>query len=166
MPSRGQDSRAVDNCVQFREGQGQESANPLASPCGARKLTEPAPAGQLYTGSYHLACRRAAAALTTPDRILILSALHGLLPLDQVTTPYELRMGQPGSIGAAALRRQAEQLDLVDELQVIVLAGRAYTTAALTVWPHASTPLAGAGGLGRQLAVLSRIAGTGLARAC
>jgi hypothetical protein len=49
---------------------------------------------------------------------------------------------------------------------VIVLAGRAYTTAALTVWPHATTPLAGAGGLGRQLAVLAGIAGSGLVPAC
>jgi hypothetical protein len=58
----------------------QESANPPVSPCGGRKLGVPAPAGERYTGSYHLACRRAAAALTTPDRILIPSALHGLLP--------------------------------------------------------------------------------------
>jgi hypothetical protein len=142
----------------------QESTNPPASPCGARKLAEPAPAGQLYTGSYHQACRRAAAALTTPDRILILSALHGLLPLEQVIAPYELRMGQPGSIAASALRRQAEQLHLVDEQQVIVLAGQAYTTAALAAWPAAATPLAG--GLGRQLAVLAGIARSGLARAC
>jgi hypothetical protein len=104
-----------------------EPASPLVIvPCGARKRAEPArlPAGELYIGSYHLAGRRAAAALTTPDRILILSALHGLLPFDRVISPYELRMGQPGSIGTAALRRQAEQLHLVDELQVIVLAGR------------------------------------------
>jgi uncharacterized protein DUF6884 len=55
-----------------------------------------APAGRLYSGSYHLACRRAAAALTEPDGILILTALHGLLQLDRVIAPYELRMGQPG----------------------------------------------------------------------
>jgi hypothetical protein len=129
-----------------------QPARPLVIvPCGARKLPEPAPAGQLNTGSYHAACRRAAAALTGPDRILILSALHGLLPLDRVIAPYELRMGQPGTVSTATLREQAEQLRLVDQPHVIVLAGRAYTTAALTVWPHATTPLAGAGGLGRQL---------------
>ena len=145
-----------------------ETANPPVSPCAARKRAEPAglPAGELYVGSYHLACRRAAAALTTPDRILILSALHGLLSLDRVIAPYELRMGQPGSIGVGALRRQAEQLHLVDEQRVIILAGRAYTTAALAVWPAATTPLAGAGGLGRQLAVLGGIARAGLVAAC
>ncbi len=68
----------------------------------------PAPAGELYVGGYHVACRRAAAVLTTPDRILILSALYGLLPLDRVIAPYDLRMGRPGSISPEALRRQAE----------------------------------------------------------
>jgi len=90
----------------------------------------PAPAGQLYVGGFHLACRRAAAVLTTPDRILIPSVPHGLLPLDRVIAPYELRMGQPGSISPAEMRRQGEQLHLVDEPRVIVLAGRAYTDAA------------------------------------
>ena len=73
------------------------SLQPLVMvPCGSRKTQLPqAPAGQLYIGSYHLACRRAAAVLTTPDRILILSAMHGLLPLDRVIAPYELRMGDP-----------------------------------------------------------------------
>jgi hypothetical protein len=82
----------------------------------------------------------------------------GRLPLDRVIAPYDLRIGQPGSITPAALRRQAEQLHLVDEPRVIVLAGRSYSTAALAVWPAAATPLAGAGGLGRQLARLAVIA--------
>jgi len=102
-----------------------ELAPPLVIvPCGARKRADAAllPAGQLYTGSYHLACRRAATALTTPERTLILSGLHGLLPLDRAIAPYELRMGQPGSVTADQLRRQAEQLDLADERHVIVLA--------------------------------------------
>lgn len=69
-------------------------------------------------------------------------------------------MGQAGSIAPAALFSQAEQLHLLDERDVIVLGGRAYTTAALTVWPAAATPLAGTGGPGRQLAVLASIAET------
>jgi len=128
-------------------------------PCGGRKLSTPAPAGEIYTGSYHVACRRAAAALADPDRILILilSALYGLLRLDRVIAPYDLQMGQPGSIGRAELLHQAEQLDLVDERQVIVLAGAAYTAAARQVWRHATAPLAGVGGLGRHLARLAEI---------
>jgi hypothetical protein len=111
-------------------------------------------------------CRRAAVALTDPDRVLILSALYGLLTLDRVIAPYELRMGQAGSIGLGALRHQAGQLQLVDEPQVIVLAGSTYTAAARGVWPHATAPLAGAGGLGRQLAVLASIARHGVSTAC
>lgn len=136
------------------------AASPLVIvPCGSRKTELPeSPAGELYVGGYHQACRRAAEVLTTPERILILSALHGLLPLDRVIAPYELRMGQPGSISRLALRRQAEQLHLVDEPRVIVLAGAAYTAAARQVWPHATAPLAGAGGLGHQVGRLARIA--------
>jgi hypothetical protein len=146
------------------------TSNPLPPlvivPCGGRKGPVPAPAGELYVGSYHLACRRAAAALTTPDRTLILSALHGLVPLDRVIAPYDLRMGQPGSITPAALRDQVEQMHLLDEPHVIVLASAAYTATAWTVWPHASAPLAGAGGLGPQRAVLVGIARHGWPVAC
>jgi hypothetical protein len=74
-------------------------------------------------------------------------------------------MGQPGSITTDALRRQADQLHLVDGQDVIILAGHAYTTAALAVWPHATTPLADAGGLDSQLAALAGIARSGFARA-
>jgi uncharacterized protein DUF6884 len=93
-----------------------DSLQPLVIvPCGARKLAEPASAGRPDTGSYHRPCRRPAAALTTPERMLILSSLHGLLPLARVIAPYELRMGQPGSIDAGALLRHAVELDMVDE---------------------------------------------------
>ncbi|MEW1642653.1 DUF6884 domain-containing protein [Streptomyces sp. NPDC091219] len=44
-------------------------------PCGSRKLDHPARAADLYTGSYHRACRATAEALR-PDRLLILSARH------------------------------------------------------------------------------------------
>ena len=141
-------------------------SNAGASPCGFRKASQPAPAGRIYLGGYHQACRRAAAALTTPGRTLILSALHGLLPLDRVIAPYELRMGQPGSITAEALRAQAAELGLLGEPHVIVLAGRAYTTAALAVWPDATTPLLGLGSMGAHRSKLQAIGRGGLATAC
>lgn len=125
--------------------------------CGAAKTPHPAPAGHLYTGSYHRACRRAADALTAHGgTVLILSALHGLTLLDAVIAPYELRMGQPGSITPAQLRDQAAALGVLDHRPVTVLAGAAYAAAALTVWPHATTPLSGLG-IGRQLAHLKHL---------
>ncbi|AIV38789.1 hypothetical protein NI25_20535 [Streptomyces sp. CCM_MD2014] len=127
-------------------------ARVIVVPCGAAKLDRPASAGELYTGSFHKACRRAADALARPGTtVLVLSALHGLVPLDRVLEPYELRMGQPGSVTGDELRAQARELGVDRTAEVTVLAGSAYTAAARHVWPHAAAPLEGAGGMGYQL---------------
>lgn len=131
-------------------------------PCSARKARRPAPAGDIYIGPYHRSRRRTAHALTTPDRILILSALHGFLSLDQFISPYGLRTGATGSVSPSRLREQAGQLGVDQEPPVIVLGGRDYVAAARSVWPDAITPLAGAGGMGRQRGVLAQVATTGL----
>jgi hypothetical protein len=128
-------------------------------PCGGAKLRRPAPAGQMYVGSYHRACRRAAAQLG--GRLLILSARYGLLTPDTVIEPYELMMGQPGSVTADTLRRQARALAVDGAAAVVVLAGRRYADAAAAVWPHAIRPLDGAAGMGPQLHRLAVIARTG-----
>jgi len=125
-------------------------------PCGGKKLDEAAPAGELYVGSYHRAARRAADALG--GRVLILSALHGLVDLDTVLEPYDLRMGQPGSVAPERLAEQAVALGVADSLNVAVLAGKAYADAASSVWPHAVRPLDGTRGMGEQLARLAAIA--------
>ena len=126
--------------------------------CGSAKHAAPAPAGELYTGSYHRACRAAAVRLTTPQRIRILSAACGLLPLDAVVTPYDVRAGAPGAVDGARLRLQAQRHSLVDEPWVVVLGGSAYAALAREVWPHAVWPLSGTRGIGDQLARLARIA--------
>ncbi|MEV7413075.1 DUF6884 domain-containing protein, partial [Streptomyces althioticus] len=128
-------------------------------PCGAAKLDHAAPAAELYTGSYHRACARAAAALTANGgTVVILSALHGLVPLDRVLEPYEMRMGHPGSVTPDVLREQARELGLDRAEDVTILAGHNYTAPALAVWPHAETPLAGLPGMGHQLRALAAIA--------
>lgn len=120
-------------------------------PCAARKLDRPAPAGELYQGSYHRACRQTADALTADGgTTVILSGLHGILPLDRTVEPYEMRMGDPGSVTADQLRDQARTLGLADARTVVVLAGALYVDAARQVWPHAFAPLTGRG-IGRQL---------------
>ncbi|MEW2066676.1 DUF6884 domain-containing protein [Streptomyces sp. NPDC007346] len=126
-------------------------------PCAARKLDRPAPAGDLYQGSYHRACRQTADTLTaTGGTTVILSGLHGLLPLDRVTAPYDMRMGDPGSVTPDRLRDQAQGLGLADAPTVVVLAGALYVTAARAVWPHAFAPLSGRG-IGRQLQRLAEL---------
>lgn len=137
----------------------EKSAAPLVIVgCGATKQAHAAPAGEMYLGSYHRACRKVAAALTSPDRVLILSALHGLLALDDVIDPYDLRMGQPGAVGAETVHDQAEARGLLDAESVVVLAGTAYVDVATAVWAHAHTPLKGVGGMGKQLAALAAMA--------
>jgi hypothetical protein len=156
------------------QAQAQTAAQPPASPapslepgplvvvpCGAAKLTHAAPAADLYTGSYHRACARAAAALTIRGgTVLVLSALYGLTPLDRVIEPYDLKMGDLGSVTGAQLVEQARALGVDQAREVIVLAGAAYTAAARQVWPDAAAPLAGLGGMGYQLQRLAALAAT------
>ncbi|MFI7467496.1 DUF6884 domain-containing protein [Nonomuraea sp. NPDC049646] len=131
-------------------------------PCGSRKRDTPVPvpAGDLYAGSYHRACRRAADALTgalgAGGRVLILSARHGLLELHHPVATYDLRAGRAGTVGAVALCAQADALG-VTGAHAVVLAGRAYAELARLVWPDACLPLAGTRGIGEQMSRLAAI---------
>lgn len=77
-------------------------------PCGGSKLAEPAPAAELYTGSMFKDTLRTALTMTARENVLILSAKHGLVRLDQMLEPYDLKMGQPGSIESEIV---GDQLD-------------------------------------------------------
>lgn len=127
-------------------------------PCGKSKAPTSSPAGEMYRGTYSRLALRAAAALTDRADIRIVSAKYGLLPLEQVIEPYELRLGQPDSTTAEHVRVQAAQQGLLDRPKVIVLAGRDYAGLVQRVWPHALAPLAGTSGIGDQQNRLARIA--------
>lgn len=129
-------------------------------PCGGRKLQRPAPAGELYVGSYHRACRRAAAVLSL-RRTLILSARHGLVGLEDVLAPYDTIFGDPDAVTPDHVAAQADQRGLRAVAGVVVLAGRRYVAATRLAWPHALDPLAGSRGIGEQLARLAEIARLG-----
>jgi hypothetical protein len=120
-------------------------------PCGSAKLKHRAPAGQMYLGAYHRACRRYADSLASIyDQVMILSAKYGLLPLDEEIDPYELRMGQPGCVTTDQVRTQAEEHELLGE-PVIALGGKDYTQVCKAIWSQCATPLSGIGGIGKQL---------------
>ena len=95
-------------------------------PCGGKKLNEPAPAGDLYTGGQHRLARQAAdrLALNLGGRVLILSAKHGLLDLDTVIDPYEQRIDAPGAVTQDDVARQ---LIAMDARNIIALTPKAYT---------------------------------------
>jgi hypothetical protein len=93
---------------------GQYTGITYVIPCGAAKADQPTAARDLYTGSMfrHTLAAAEANAAGEDARILILSALHGLVELDVVLAPYEQRMDQPGSITPAELAGQAAALGI------------------------------------------------------
>lgn len=129
--------------------------------CGARKREHPAAAKDFYTSAYHRLSLRAAHAVTVPANIRILSGLHGLLELDTVIDPYDMRLGEPGSVTAAEIADQATDTGISNAPHVIALAGKQYARMVTATWPHALSPLAGSRGIGDQQHRLARIATTG-----
>lgn len=99
--------------------------------CAAAKREHPAPAAKLYCSNHFafiLSAARSEAAETTrvcgqPAGVAILSALHGLVDLDTVIAPYDLKMGQPGSCSP---ERVAAQLGTRRPHQIIALLPAAY----------------------------------------
>jgi hypothetical protein len=84
-------------------------------PCGGEKLAASAPARELYTGAMFTQTLSSIEASGDFDRIIILSALHGLVELDAELAPYDLRMGDEGSVGIEVIRGQAEELGILDD---------------------------------------------------
>lgn len=89
-------------------------------PCGGAKLAHAAPAAELYRGSmfrHALVNAERLAAMSAeelgrPARVLILSALHGLIGLGDVIEPYDQRMDAAGSVTAETLAAQAIDLGI------------------------------------------------------
>ncbi len=101
--------------------------------CGAGKAARPAPARDLYTGvgfrhALQAAATQAAWSAAHGQRpaVLVLSALHGLITLDKVIAPYDLKMGQPGSVTPCAVGGQAARLGITRGCDVYALLPRAY----------------------------------------
>lgn len=103
----------------------------LVVPCGGEKLSRAAPARDLYVGQMFRNTLGAALAEAegTDAEILVLSALHGLVRLDQVLEPYDVRMGDAGSVTAERLRAQAEALGIDWTATVYGLLPSAYLDA-------------------------------------
>lgn len=135
-------------------------------PCSSDKTDKAAPVADLYTGSYHHACRRAALAITHPDRVLILSARYGLVPLTDPTPrlPYNERIEKPhGRMGGngrhvESAKSTARRLGLDGNERCVILAGQYYANVVAQVWRNAERPLDGSAGIGEQRQRLKRMA--------
>jgi len=140
-------------------GSQQHHAMIVVISCGAKKRSMPSRAIDLYQGSYFKSACRWARSIATDNRIYILSAKYGLLPANKVVEPYNLRMGQAGSVTVATLQQQARALN-IDKQVAIVVAGTDYARMARQVWLDVRTPFAaqphgilypGKSGMGHQL---------------
>ncbi len=95
-------------------------------PCGGAKADAPCAARDLYTGSFFREALATALANTTPDRVFVLSAKHGLLSLDTVVAPYDLRMGEVEAVTATEVAVQALRLGWDPTTRVQAFLPRAY----------------------------------------
>lgn len=154
----------VQQHLEYAGGARSLEGPPIAAPnrlvivgCGHKKAVDRGrrDAGLMYTGPYHLACRRAAAAWG--GHVSILSAKYGLLELEDVIAAYDLRIGQPGSVTVEQLRWQAHQYGLLNCSDVTVFAGKDYAHLVRQVWPHAFAPLTATKSQGEQHALLAKI---------
>jgi hypothetical protein len=120
--------------------------------CGGKKSERPGkiPADERYTGNYFTACLMAAEVMDGPT--MVLSALHGLIPLSKEIGPYDITFGDPRAVREDVLKQQAEEWGLLDA-QVTILGGAKYVKAVRQIWPAAEAPLKG--GIGQQLKQLA-----------
>lgn len=147
----------------------QYAGNTYVVPCGGGKLDRPAPAAELYVGSmfrhtYESACRAAELdrAAGKPARVVILSALHGLVDPAAELAPYDVKMGDAGSVTVETLAEQAAILGIGPGSEVTALLPRAYfdrldaALKRLHVW--AFDVYEGCAGIGEQKRENARLA--------
>ncbi|MFE9445369.1 hypothetical protein ACFYO2_41935 [Streptomyces sp. NPDC006602] len=84
-----------------------------------------------------------------PAGVLVLSALHGFVQLDDVLLPYEQRMDAPGHVSVEQLRAPRPPRSDLAARDLVALSGRAYVDA---VRPDTLRPL---DGLAKELAARS-----------
>ena len=137
-------------------------------PCGGAKLPHAAPAAELYTGSMFKDALRTARTMTADQNIFILSAMHGLVALDETLEPYDLKMGQTGSVSLRTIRYQLAGIyasHYLHEYEMHTLLPRAYYE---TLWAAVHTMnrtqvfgivnhFAGCAGIGYQKAALANL---------
>ncbi|GLX22586.1 DUF6884 domain-containing protein [Streptomyces lavendulae] len=125
--------------------------------CGKAKQDRRVIAGAMYVGTFHGSCRETAKALLQDGgRLYILSAAHGLLDLSTEIDPYDITVGDPGSVSADFVQAQVRARG-IESAEVTVLAGSKYVALARQSWPALEAPLAGAAGIGEMKQRLSQM---------
>ena len=121
--------------------------------CVATKLSKPAPAGELYSSPLFKGSLKYANSLD-PDDIVILSAKHYVLPLEQVIAPYDKTLlnmpsDEVKEWAEEVLRRLRKRYDLEND-EFIILAGAKYRKHIVPEIKNWSSPVEGKR-IGQQL---------------
>lgn len=131
-------------------------------PCGGAKANEATTAADLYTGKMFKAALATARTITDDSHIVILSALHGLLELDEVVAPYNVKMGDADSIAWNEVAAQMISLGMVsDNDDLYSMLPKAYRSllddAARALGTYAVDVYEANAGIGEQNGICSQI---------
>ena len=126
--------------------------------CVSKKLVHAAKVRDIYVSPL-FRLNLAYAESLKPDAIYVLSAKHGLLPLDDQIEPYELTLntmgtGQIRAWASAVVSQLAAVADFKHDL-IVFLAGDKYRKFLVPHLAHFEVPMDGLT-IGRQLQFLSR----------
>lgn len=111
--------------------------------CGSRKQPGRHRADELYTSTSFRTRLLYARTATTRDKVYILSALHGIIRCDKMINKYDVTLGKNSLITVQMLRAQAEELGIINEPVVYVIAKISYVNIVRGVWPTAFNPAYG-----------------------
>lgn len=122
--------------------------------CGQKKVTKPTEAYRLYQGSYYKMNLKYALSITSLNCIYILSAKYGLIKSTEIIAPYNLKMGEPGSVTTDKIKQQAASLGILQN-EVIILGGSLYVNKIREVFMKNKAPILGKS-MGYAMQLLSR----------
>lgn len=100
----------------------------IVIPCSGAKLDSPAAARDLYTGTMfrHQLAAATDEAAAVNGTVMILSALHGLVGLDDMIAPYNTKMTDTDHVTASTVAQQATDLGITWGTEVFSMLPNAY----------------------------------------
>jgi hypothetical protein len=119
--------------------------------CVGKKMSEPAPASELYQSAWFRKAR--SFATQQGDDWYILSALHGLLGKDEIVEPYDATLNDMDSSGRILWgRKVSEEIQnlIPQDSRIVVLAGTRYREHLMLPGYTVEIPMEGLG-IGQQL---------------
>lgn len=124
--------------------------------CGKKKLSCDAKAEDMYTSPLFQLTLKYAKTLNADD-IYILSAKHGLLPLDTIISPYNMSLAKMSVAHnkhwSRIVLNQLRKVCDLDHTEFVFLAGKDYRRCLIPEMKYVTIPLEGLG-IGEQLHTL------------